>query len=131
VLFLTCGFGITAKEHQVNPILPMTTETLHDLDAFRSALARHRALLLFKHSPICPVSAAALEEWQAFSRALPDFPRLFVDVIADRAVARALAGECGVAHQSPQAILFRDGRAVWHASHHAITARELERVARG
>jgi bacillithiol system protein YtxJ len=46
-------------------------------------------------------------------------------VIADRPVARGIAEQCGVKHQSPQAILFERGRAVWHASHDAITTGAL------
>lgn len=106
----------------------MSQETLHDLAAWRAALARHATVMLFKHSPVCPISAEAHDEWQAFARARPEVPRLFVDVIADRPVARGLAADCGVPHQSPQAILFRDGRAVWHASHGAITAEALQRA---
>jgi bacillithiol system protein YtxJ len=107
----------------------MTTNSLHDLEQFRAALKRHSVVMLFKHSPICPVSARALSEWQAFTAAHPDVPTLFVDVIADRPVARGLAQECGVAHASPQAILFRDGRAAWDASHDDITADSLARAA--
>jgi bacillithiol system protein YtxJ len=107
----------------------MTTETLHDLSAWRAALARHPLVMLFKHSPVCPISAAALREWRAFTAAHPEVPTLFVDVIGDRPVSRGLAEECGVQHQSPQAILFRDGRPAWHASHGGITADSLARAA--
>jgi bacillithiol system protein YtxJ len=107
----------------------MATETLHDLAAWRAAVARHPLVMLFKHSPICPVSDAALVEWRAFTAAHPEVPTLFVDVIADRTVARGLAQECGVQHASPQAIAFRNGHAVWHASHGAITADSLARAA--
>ena len=50
---------------------------------------------------------------------------LFVDVIADRPLARGLAADVGVPHQSPQAILFVDGRPVWDRSHGSITAEAL------
>lgn len=110
--------------------VPMSTETLHDLTAWRAALHRHPLVMLFKHSPICPVSAEALGEWQKFLAARPDVPTLFVDVVGDRALARGLAQECGVAHQSPQAILFRDGKPVWNASHDAITAESLDAASR-
>lgn len=86
--------------------------------------------MLFKHSPICPISAKALTEWDRFLKLRPALPTLFVDVIADRAVARGLAQECGVAHQSPQVILFKDGRPAWNASHDAITAEALEAASR-
>src|SRR5262245_33525138 len=107
----------------------MPTETLHDLPAFRAAIAQHPLVMLFKHSPICPISAAAHREWREFTQAHPEVPTLFVDVIADRPTSRGLAQECGVAHQSPQAILFRDGKAAWHASHGNITAESLARAA--
>jgi bacillithiol system protein YtxJ len=98
----------------------MPERTLHDLNAFHDALTAPR-VLLFKHSPTCPVSAAAREEYDAFRRELPDVPTLFVDVVADRPTARGIAERCGVRHQSPQAILFEQGAPVWHASHDAIT----------
>jgi len=106
-------------------------EVLHDLEAFHAALAQHPNVMCFKHSFRCPISAAAHEEWIAFTAAHPDFPTLFVDVVADRAVARGLSDECGVPHASPQAILFRNGRAVWNASHDAITAEALARAIAG
>jgi len=109
----------------------MPTTNLHDLPAFRSAVQRHPEVMLFKHSPICPVSARALHEWRAFTATHAEVPTLFVDVIADRPVARGLAEECGVAHASPQAILFRNGRPVWDASHDDITADSLARALSG
>lgn len=108
----------------------MSTESLHDIDAWRAAIRRHALVMLFKHSPICPISAKALSEWERFLQLRKDFHTLFVDVIADRSVARELARECGVPHQSPQAILFKDGRPVWDASHDAITAEALEAASR-
>jgi bacillithiol system protein YtxJ len=108
----------------------MSTETLHDLDTWRAAIRRNPLVMLFKHSPICPTSTQALTEWQRFRAARPELPALFLDVIAERAVARGLAQECGVPHQSPQAILFRQGQAVWNASHDAITAEALDAASR-
>jgi bacillithiol system protein YtxJ len=97
---------------------------LHDLATYDRALQQPR-VLLFKHSPVCPISAEAKAGYEKFARELPDAPTLFVDVIADRAVARGIAERCGVKHESPQAILFERGQAVWHAAHDAITAAAL------
>ena len=99
---------------------------LHDLDAYERALREHPRVLLFKHSPICPVSAAARSEYAEWQMDHPDVPTLFVNVIADRAVARGIAERCGVQHQSPQAILFEQGKPVWNASHDAITTGSLD-----
>ena len=97
---------------------------LHSLAEWERALQSPR-LLLFKHSPQCPVSAEARAEYEAFL-ARNDATTAFVDVIADRAVARGIAERSGVRHESPQAILFEHGRPVWHASHGAITRASLE-----
>lgn len=103
----------------------MPPQTIHDLVEFERALRTPR-LLLFKHSPACPISQAARQHFEAFCRAEPDAVTAFVDVIADRATARGIADRTGVRHESPQAILFENGRAVWHASHHAITTATLQ-----
>jgi bacillithiol system protein YtxJ len=102
----------------------MAELVLHDLDTFAAQLRQPR-VLLFKHSPVCPISADAHAQYESFRRELPDVPTMFVDVIADRATARGIADRCGVKHESPQAILFEAGRPVWHASHHAITTASL------
>ncbi|MBK8099409.1 MAG: bacillithiol system redox-active protein YtxJ [Planctomycetes bacterium] len=99
-------------------------QVLHALEDYERAIAAPR-LLLFKHSPVCPVSAAALAEYRAFVAAEPAATTAFVDVIADRPTARGLAERCGVGHESPQAILFANGRPVWHTSHAAITLAAL------
>lgn len=99
---------------------------LHDLDAWRAALAEHPRILLFKHSPVCPVSTAAHSEWVRFGQGHTELPTLFVDVIHDKPTARGLATECGVAHASPQVILFVSGEPVWDASHGEITAGALD-----
>lgn len=84
-------------------------------------LTQQARLLLFKHSPTCPISAAALAEFEAWRAAAGDPPTALVDVVHQRPVSQAIAAECGVRHESPQAILFVAGRVAWHASHWDIT----------
>src|SRR5690606_35709125 len=105
--------------------LAMADQKLTDLAAFQTAIQRPR-ILLFKHSPICPISAIARAEFELFKVAHPDVPTLFVDVIGSRTLAREIAKLCGIEHESPQAILFASGEACWSASHAAITEGSLE-----
>lgn len=104
----------------------MSEQVLHQLEEYEAALRQHVRVLLFKHSPACPISAEARAQYEAFAAANEGVPTLFVDVIADRAVARGIADRCRVVHQSPQAIVFEKGVPVWHASHMAITRGALE-----
>lgn len=94
---------------------------LADVDAALAAAD----FLVFKHSNRCPVSAAAFEEYEAFVAAHPTAPTAWIDVIAERPWSQHVAAATGVTHESPQALLVRDGRVVWHASHGAITRASL------
>lgn len=108
---------------------PRQLRTMAELDAIL-AESHRRPVLILKHSTRCPVSAAAFREWQAYL-ASPEAQRVanaWVRVIEERPVSLALADRVGVVHQSPQALLIRGGRALWHASHGAITARTLKAV---
>lgn len=89
-----------------------------------------RPVLVLKHSRTCPVSAMAWDAWRDFLRdpAAAAVQPAYLVVQDDRPASDALARRLGVRHESPQAILILGGRAVWHASHGAITAGELARA---
>lgn len=103
----------------------MPEQTIRDLDAFEEAIRQPR-VLLFKHSPTCPISTAAHAEYGMFQVAQPDAVTLFLNVVSEPVLARDIARQCGVEHETPQAILFEGGKATWHASHAAITHAALE-----
>jgi bacillithiol system protein YtxJ len=98
--------------------------SLEDSSGLEAAIQRSHdhPVLLFKHSTRCSISAMALDRLQRGW----DIPEEFVqpwllDLIQHRDISNAIAERLGVMHQSPQAILLRDGRVVWHASHSAIS----------
>lgn len=102
----------------------MTSARFPDLASIDAALAAPE-FLVFKHSLTCPVSAKAFTEYQAFCAAWPEVPTAWIDVVAERPWAQRVATATGVRHESPQAILLRKGRVVWHSSHSAITRSAL------
>jgi len=77
--------------------------------------------LLVKHSLVCPISARGFGEYEAFLEAHPDTPTGWIDVIGSRPLSLLTAERTGVKHESPQALVLKEGKAVWHASHLAIT----------
>ncbi|MEK5476940.1 bacillithiol system redox-active protein YtxJ [Paenibacillus sp. FSL R5-0407] len=81
-------------------------------------------LLLFKHSTRCPISAGAHRELADYLNDAPNEKITYglIYVVEDREVSNAAAEKLGVKHESPQALLVKDGQAVWHASHSKITA---------
>ena len=44
-----------------------------------------------------------------------------IDVIAEKPLARGLTAQLGIAHESPQALVFADGELAAHASHGTLT----------
>lgn len=50
----------------------------------------------------------------------------WVRVIEERPVSLAFAERVGAKHASPQAVLVKDGRAIWHDSHWNITVDALK-----
>jgi bacillithiol system protein YtxJ len=55
----------------------------------------------------------------------------WVRVIEERPISLALAERAGVRHESPQALLIKNGKGVWHDSHWGITAAALKVAATG
>ncbi len=100
-----------------------------DVDAI---LQSEKPVILFKHSTTCPISARAHQQWQAFvSSSEGNLEGALVRVIEERPLSRAFESRLGVRHQSPQAILIRNGQAAWHASHGNITVESLRQATAG
>lgn len=90
-----------------------------------------RPVLLFKHSLTCGVSTRALGELQSYlNKADPRISCKLITVQSARAVSDEAASRLQIEHQSPQAILVRNGRELWNASHYDITASALDRAIR-
>jgi bacillithiol system protein YtxJ len=101
-------------------------ETIAALDA-AVAQSYERPVLLLKHSLTCGMSAHANEEVRAFLAGAENTPVCGLIVVQHaRPVSNAVVERFGIRHESPQALLLRDGRVVWHASHWHVTARSLE-----
>ena len=98
-----------------------------DEAAFEQAVASPR-FLLFKHSLVCPISAAAFSEYRRFVASHPDVPTGWIDVIGQRPLARGISERTGIRHESPQAMWFVGGKVTWTASHAGINATSLARV---
>lgn len=86
-----------------------------------------RPVLIFKHSTRCSISSMA---WDRLQRSWKpeDGEKLipyYLDLISYRDVSNAVAKEFGVEHESPQAILIRNGLATYHTSHMAINYPEI------
>jgi bacillithiol system protein YtxJ len=103
---------------------------LSDLDMLEAAIteSRERPVLLFKHSRTCGISCEALDALHAHLAVGPtNAAYKVITVQSHRRVSDSAAERFRIRHETPQAILIRDGEVIWNASHFRITADELSR----
>ena len=108
-------------------LMPLTY--LSDVAGLDAAVteSRERPVLLFKHSRTCGISCEALDELRAhIEAATGDAAYKVITVQSHRGVSDAVSQRFGIRHESPQAILLRNGEPVWTGSHFRITARQLD-----
>lgn len=85
--------------------------------------SNRRPVILFKHSVTCPISTNVFEDVSRINGQIN-----LVVVQTARAVSNEIAEKTGIRHESPQAIILRDEKVVYHASHYDITAEDIMRV---
>jgi thioredoxin 1 len=85
--------------------------------------SREAPIVVFKHDPWCSISLVAQRKLRALGREVPT-----IDVADSRSLSLGLADRVGVKHESPQVLILRHGRAVWSASHGAITAAAVDQA---
>lgn len=87
--------------------------------------SKEKAILVFKHSTTCPISARAYGEFTSFNSPVETY---LVKVIENRAVSNEIENDLGVRHESPQAFLIKNGQVIWNASHRKVTKKELTKA---
>lgn len=84
--------------------------------------------LIFKHSTRCSISSAALDRLQRNwkNESMSALPTYFLDLIRYRNISNQIAEMFDVEHQSPQVLLIRDGKCIYHNSHYGIDYDEIK-----
>ncbi len=83
-------------------------------------VSKTKPIVLFKHSITCPISANIFEEVSKVDSTI------FLVVVQDsRELSKAIADKTGIKHQSPQVMVIKDGKTIYHASHYDITASDI------
>ncbi len=82
--------------------------------------SHEKPVVLFKHSTTCPISAGVYEE---VSRVSADINLIVIQTA--RNISSAVAEKTGIRHESPQAIVLKNGKPVYHASHFDVTAKDI------
>jgi bacillithiol system protein YtxJ len=103
---------------------------LSTIEDFEKVKVQSNEFLLVKHSLTCPISSAAFEEYEKFVEDHPTIQAYYLYVQDDRPLSNYIAETYSVQHESPQALLFKDGEVVWTASHWKISYSSLSDLAK-
>jgi bacillithiol system protein YtxJ len=83
-------------------------------------------VLFFKHSTRCSISLMAKRAFEgSFQFTEEQVVPYFLDLLSFRPLSNQLATDLGVPHESPQLLLVKDGKCIYHASHSDIDAAAL------
>lgn len=79
-------------------------------------------VVLFKHSNSCGISADLYEQVSTIDGVIN-----LVTVQISRGISNEIESRLGIRHASPQAFVIKDGKAIYSASHYAISPTEIEK----
>ena len=80
-----------------------------------------KKILVFKHSSRCGISSMVLKRFEnAMSSEVTNFDYYFLDIIKHRAISNALEDRFKIRHESPQLLVFKNGKVIADDSHYAI-----------
>jgi thioredoxin 1 len=103
------------------PFVPLRSETDWQQVLDRSTF---EPVVVFKHSLTCGISTSARRRLYALTES--GDPPVYELVIQEaRPLSNAIASHLGVHHESPQVLVLREGRVVYHTSHGLITPERL------
>ncbi len=85
--------------------------------------SKEKPVLVFKHSTRCSISLMVLNGFERSWEDTEEMDLYFLDLLKHRDVSNAIAEKTQVVHQSPQVLVLKDGKVLYHASHNSIDAR--------
>ncbi|MFQ3214778.1 MAG: bacillithiol system protein YtxJ [Marivirga sp.] len=85
-------------------------------------------IVIFKHSTSCSISSMALNRlersWDDTEMEVAQ--AYYLDLLSNREISNVLAQQFGVAHQSPQVLIIKDGICIYDNSHMGISYRDIK-----
>ncbi len=120
--FFGSGSDQKAKENNVPWI---SLKSLEQLDEIQAS-SKTRPQLLFKHSTTCGISSMVLRMFtDSYNLEEGQMDIYFLDLLANRNLSNEISSRFQVMHQSPQLLIIKDEKVVFHTSHGAITEVDL------
>lgn len=100
-------------------------ENVSDLDKALNQ-SHHNLVAIFKHSTRCGTSLHVKEKLEREAGLIVEnLDFYYLDLIRFRALSNEIAERFKVVHQSPQIIILREEKVVFHTSHLAISSENI------
>lgn len=103
-----------------------TLDTIEQLEEIKQN-SFEKTQLIFKHSTRCIISKMALQNFERNYEVGEGAEAYFLDLIAHRSVSNAVAEVFHIEHQSPQLLIIKEGKVVFHESHEGIDASDVKK----
>lgn len=84
-------------------------------------------VIIFKHSTRCSISRFSLKQFESEFDLHDKVIPYYLDLLNHRDISNEIASRFDIEHQSPQLILIQDGKAIYDASHDAISVADIKR----
>ena len=97
-------------------------DTIEKLDELFEK-SKETPVVLFKHSLTCPISTDVSAEMSIIDT---DINLVIVQI--SRQISNEIESRTNIRHESPQAIILKDGKPIFHASHYNVTADKISGI---
>jgi bacillithiol system protein YtxJ len=106
-----------------------TIDNVSQIDLLKKE-SEQQTVLIFKHSTSCSISRTVLDRLERHWKAedAPQAKPYFLDLLSHRDVSKQLVDVFGVQHESPQALIIKNGKVVYHNSHFGIEYAQLKEI---
>lgn len=85
--------------------------------------------VIFKHNVTCPISKGVKQDLEFDEDSLPaNTPVYILDLLNHRELSDAIATDFNVEHESPQALVIKNGKCVYNCSLYKITAEGMAKA---
>lgn len=88
-------------------------------DLLNKIIDSDEIVLVFKHSTRCIISKTVKGRFETLAKT-SSIPMYLIHVIEERPLSNHIAEESGITHQSPQVLIFKSGKCLYHESHDGI-----------
>lgn len=125
--FLDSLFGNSSDDNNEKEVKFYSLELISQLDEI-DAISEGKPVVIFKHSTRCSISRFALKQFDAeFNYDDSQIDWYLLDLLNHRDISNEIAHRYEVTHQSPQIIVIKNKKAIYHDSHDGIDANDLKK----